>query len=135
MRNIVALIFSLAVMVLFANNVQAQKAKTEIASVKQSGEVIRFTVTSSKPLIFGNNRYILYIGDKEFTLSETPADENNKTITFLLREDEFKALNEGAVIYLSYGHLNMEGQDVAAYAQRSHKCWQLGNFRSGMLVK
>ncbi len=135
MRKIIALFFSMVVLVSYTNNLQAQKAKTEIASVKQSGEVVRFTVTSSKPLIFGNNRYVLYIGDKEFALSETPADENNKNISFLIGAGEFSSLKEGADVYVSYGHINMEEQDVAAHAQRSHKCWHLGKFSSSMLTK
>ncbi len=136
MRKIIALFFSMAVMVLYANNLTAQqKAAASITSVKKTDENIRFTFTSSKPLIFGDNRYVLYIGNKEFTKSEVPGDENNKTITFLLTQNEFSALNEGADIYVTYGHVNTEEQDMAAYAQKSHKCWALGKFSGSMLTK
>jgi hypothetical protein len=134
MKKIISLFFSMAVMVLYANNLIAQqKASATITSVQQKGENIWFTLTSSKPLIFGDNRYVLYIDGREFVTSETPADENNKVISFVLSANEFNSLKEGADIYLSYGHINTEEQDIVTYAQQSRKCWPLGNFSKAML--
>lgn len=137
MKKILFLVFSLFILTIGTNPIHAQsrlKATVTIASLKQTGDQVRFTIKSSRPLIFGNNEYVLYIGKKEFSLSEVPADDANKTITFLLNEADFKALEEGAPMYVTYGHVNTE-MDMVAYAQQSHKCWAIGTFNKALLTK
>jgi hypothetical protein len=135
MRKIAALFFTLAVILFAANNANAQKAKTEISSVKQKGETVRFTITSSKPLIFGSNRYILYIGERPFSRSDIPGDENNRIISFLINADEFNSLKEGANIYFSYGQINVGAHDMEDYVRQNRRCWSLGKFSKTMLKK
>lgn len=137
MKKILFLLFAFFVMAGNATNLNAQgrtKAAVTITSVKQSADQVRFTIKSSRPLIFGNNEYVLYIGKKEFSLSEVPQDDANKTITFLLNETDFKALEEGAPMYVTYGHVNTE-MDMVTYAQQSHKCWAIGTFNKALLTK
>ncbi|MCD6011052.1 MAG: hypothetical protein K0Q79_914 [Flavipsychrobacter sp.] len=134
MKKIIALFFSMAVMVLYANNLTAQqKPTTTVTSVAQKGENIWFTLTSSQPLIFGDNRYVLYIDGREFVKSNTPQDEDNKVVSFLLSADELNSLKEGSGIYLSYGHLKIEYQDMEALSQQSRRCWSVGKFTKAML--
>lgn len=109
------------------------KAKTEIATVKQKGEVVRFTVASSKPFIYGSNRYILYIGDKEFSRYEQTKKNGKGFLTFLIPVSDYKSLSEGAAMYLSYGHFNTDEQDMEAVAAKSHKCWAFGKFSHTLL--
>lgn len=51
---------------------------------------------------------MLYIGESEFTVSDVPGDEDNRTISFLIDRDEFNTLKEGENIYLSYGRIAVE---------------------------
>ena len=60
MKRIFTLIITAVLIMLSNSNLSAQeKAKTEITSVKQKDQTIRFTLTSSKPQIFADNRYVL----------------------------------------------------------------------------
>ncbi len=136
MRKILTLIVGAVLIVLSNGNLSAQeKAKTEITSVKQKDQTILFTLTSSKPLIFADNRYVLYVGKKAFVRSEVPGEENNRTISFLIGEQEFNTLNEGANMYLSYGDLDIESMDMEAYTAESIKCWSMGKFTKALLTK
>ena len=136
MKKLASLFFTITIILFFTGNSIAQeKAKMTITSVKQKGETVRFTITSSKILIFGGNRYVLYIGDQEFTMSDVPDDENNRIISFPLSMAEFRLLKEGAGIYLSYGRIDIEEHDMGAYARQNRKCWSLGKFSKTMLKK
>ncbi len=136
MREILTLIVGAVLIVLSNGNLSAQeKAKTEITSFKQKDHTILFTLTSSKPLIFADNRYVLYIGKTAFVRSEVPGVENNRTISFLITEQEFNSLSEGANMYFSYGDLDIDNMDIESYAAGSIKCWSMGKFSSALLTK
>src|ERR1700733_9363517 len=108
MRKIATLIFILFATCFFTGNVIAQeKATTEIVSVKQEGETVRLALQSSKPFIFGNNRYVLYVGTKEFFAHGEQSKENGKgQMTFVIPAQDFNNLKEGDGMYLSYGKVD-----------------------------
>ena len=138
MKNITTLLLSLVLIMPFSGKALAtEKAKTKIANVKQKGELVLFTLTSSKPFIFGGNKYYLHIGDKAFTRCEQSKSNGKGRITFLIPEGDFTALRDGASIYLTYGNPSVE--DGATYEELSKangaKCWSLGKFNRAMLSK
>lgn len=136
MRNLIALFFSLCVLLSFSGNAIAQeKAKTQVSSVKQKGETVRFTLVSSRPFIFGNNRYLLYIGGKEFKRNEQWKKSGKGYLSFFIPESDFGKLVEGSDIYLTYGSVNIEEADMEELAAKSRKCWSLGKFSKSMLTK
>lgn len=136
MKKIFTVIITVVVIMLSNSNLSAQeKAKTEITSVKQKDQTILFTLTSSKPLIFADNRYVLYIGKNAFVRSEVPGVENNRTISFFITEQEFNSLSEGANIYFSYGDIDVESRDMDVYSNESIKCWNMGKFAKALLTK
>lgn len=110
-----------------------EKAIVKISSVKQKGEEVRLAVSSSKPFIFGSNQYVLYIGGKEFTRTEESSEENKRIMSFLISRTEYRAIKEGAKMYLSYGRV--EDTDMEQYAKQSMKCWKLGKFSRKLLKK
>ncbi|MFI5195795.1 MAG: hypothetical protein ACHQD8_01780 [Chitinophagales bacterium] len=136
MRKIIIIFFSMAIMLFFSGYAIAQeKPKTETTSVKQKDETVRFSLTSSKPFIFGSNRYVLYIGNKEFTRNEQSHKNGKGYMTFLIPADDFNSLQEGAGIYLTYGQVNVEEADMNEMSKNSRRCWSLGQFSKNLLTK
>jgi len=137
MKKIAVIFFSLAALLFVATGqTQAQeKAITEITTVKQKGETILVTLTSSKPFIFANNRYALYIGEREFTKYDQKKENDKGILTFVIPADEYNIFRDGDNIYLSYGTINVAETDMEAYAKQSRRCWSLGKFSSSMLTK
>src|ERR1039457_5440086 len=133
MKKITALFFTLAIMLFFTGNTVAQeKAKTEITTVKQKGETVHFTLTSSKPFIFGNNRYVLYIGEKEFFRLEQSKKNGKGYMTFYIPIQDFNNLREGDGIYLSYGTVDTGDENLEEVA-KGCRCWSLGKFSKSLL--
>ena len=138
MKKITALFFSLAMLVSFTGSAIAQeKARTKIAHVRQKEQLVLFTLTSSKPFIFGSNKYYLYIGDHEFTRNEQSKSNGKGRMTFLIPTDDFNKLTDGASIYLTYGRLTSDGGMSMAEMSRENfvQCWSLGKFSKTMLGK
>jgi hypothetical protein len=136
MKKIFVLIISM-VMVFFAGKTNAQeKSIIKIASIKQAGEMVDFTLTSSKPFIFGGNRYMLFVGDKDFTRYEQSHHDGRGTITFFIPKEDFNNLKEGAAIYLSYGRVSKAGaQNMEETSKQSRRCWSLGKFSQKLQTK
>ena len=136
MRKIIITFFSIVIMLFFSGYVIAQdKPTTQISTVKQKGEIIRVSLTSSKPFIFGSNRYILYIGNKAFTRNEQSHKNGKGSMTFLIPADDFDRLPEGANIYITYGQVNVEEDDMVEMSKTSQRCWSLGKFSKNLLTK
>jgi hypothetical protein len=132
----ISILFSLLVALFFSVNIMAQeKAKTGVASVKQKGETVRFSLVSSKPFIFANNRYVLYLGEKAFYKNEQWEKKGKGYLTYFIPASEFKQVKEGAKMYLSYGDIDVTASDIEDYAKESRKCWSLGNFNKNLLKK
>jgi hypothetical protein len=110
---------------------QAKQA-VAVGTATQKGNTVRFTITSPKAFIFGSDRYVLHIGDKNIMRYEQARKDGKGTLTFLLTDTEFKALSAGDDMYLIYG-TPVDGQDLADKAQQSKRCWSLGKFDPAML--
>lgn len=124
------------VTLLFTGRVVAQqKPVTKIASVKQSGKTVSITLTSSKPFIFGGNRYMLYVGDKDFMLYTQSHDDGKNLLTFAVPAESYNSFKDGEDVYLTYGHIFRSGSDRAAIAKQNKRCWSLGKFSSTMTTK
>ncbi len=137
-KYIILLISSLLVLFSTINTNAQEKAKTKIAHVKLKNDKVRFTLTSSKPFIYASNRYILYIGDKEFSLYEQSSSNGKGTLTFLIPKTDFDILQDGKNVYLSYGEILKENtvQTLAELSKESYmKCWALGKFNKKLLSK
>jgi hypothetical protein len=135
MKKIILLSFALIITFFVSGNVNAQeKAQTKISSVTQKGETVRYSLTSSKPFIVGNNRYILRIGDKDFFRYEQSDNKGSGSITFLIPENDFNALAEGNSVYLTYGKAS-EDADMEGLAKKSPRCWLIGKFSKDILTK
>jgi hypothetical protein len=115
---------------------QAQeKAVTKVSVVQQKGETVRFSLTSSQPFIFASNRYMLYIGDKEFALNEQSVEHEKGLMTFLIPAADFKALRDGASIYLTYGQVDVTLTNMEEMANTTRRCWSLGKFSKDLLTR
>ena len=136
MRRFRALVFILALIGIFQENLIAQtKPVDKVASVKESGHNILFSITSTKPFVFGNNRYVLYIGRKEFKQYEQSKKNGRGLITFFIPVSDFKNLQDGEGMFLCYGSIEVEELDMDALAKQSRKCWALGKFKKSILTK
>jgi len=127
----------LALTIAFLNPLKSQaqsKAKIEISTIKQKGETVKVTVSSSKPFIFGSNKYILHIGDKICSHYEQTKKEGKGYLAFLVPSSEYKALTNGANIYLTYGHVD-EDANLEALSKQNARCWALGTFNKVPLTK
>ena len=105
--------------------------------MKRKGDLVQFSLTSSRPFIFGSNKYYLHVGDKEFTRAEQSKSNGKGRLTFLIPADDYRRLKEGAGVFLTYGNLGAD--DEQAYEELikecSTKCWSLGKFSKTMLTK
>ena len=138
MKSSISLFFSLVFLLSFSGYAIAQqKAVTSIAEVKEKDQLVSFTLTSSKPFIFANNRYILHIGSKEFYSSRQSFDNNGVgSMTFLIQDADFIALPEGEDIYLTYGKVSVDGKDMDAMTKSEYApFWSLGKFSKSLLTK
>ena len=138
MKKIATLLFCILLVMSVSHKAFAtEKPKTRISYVKQKGDLVRFSLTSSKPFIFGSNKYYLHIGDKEFTRAEQSKSNGKGRLTFLIPSTDFKALKDGNAIYLTYGDPGVA--DEAGFEELckagSPKCWSLGTFNKSMLSK
>ncbi len=137
MKTVAVLFFSL--FVLCSGSVRAtaqQKAVTSIASVKEQGQLINFMLTSSKPFIFGNNRYIMHVGDKVFYSDRQSFNNSIGSMSFLVSVSDFNTLQEGADIYLTYGRVSTDNKDIRAMNNADLiPFWSLGKFSKTLLTK
>ena len=137
MKNVSALIWGLTIMLSCSGSVFAQqKMAKNIASVKQDGEFVDFNLTSPKPFIFGNNRYILHIGSSDFYRNkQTINSDRTGSMTFLIPANDFDALKEGAAIYLTYGEPSTDNNDLEELSKADVPVWSLGKFSKTLLTK
>ena len=117
-----------------------EKAKTKISTVKQKGNEVVFTLTSSKRFIVGGNDYILFIGNKHFEENRNLSIDGKGIMTFIISKEDFGKLTDGDGIYLTYGHMTRdeehEGEEMAELCRQNNKrVWSLGKFSSKMLTK
>ncbi len=142
MRSKFLYILSLVVLLCATSAAYAlEKAKIKIANARQKGQTVSLTLSSSKPLRVGGNRYVLHIGAKDFVRSQQTKTKGKGTISFLIPIDEFNKLNDGEIMYMSYGNLMSEGelpteqQLTDLTNSPTEQCWSLGKFTKKILTK
>ena len=111
------------------------KAKTEITGAVQKEKTVEYTITSSKPFYVGGNVYVLHIGDQFFGHSRQYTNKGSGILTFLIPADEFKTLEDGKGVYLTYGHLYSDAEENMAELSNHEytTCWSLGKFSKAVL--
>ena len=139
MKRIAFLIIAVVTIGLSPGAVSAQRtAPAHMGKVTEAGNTIEFTLTSAKPFIFGNNRYVLHIGDKVFFRNRQSYDESTLegTLTFMIDKSDFNALESGKGIYLTYGYADENEQALEEFTKNNFPaCWALGKFSKDMLSK
>ncbi len=137
MKYIHTFILGFAFVCSFSGSVCAQeKIAKSIASVKENGEFINFSLTSPRPFIFGNNRYILHIGSNDFYRNKQSINSDRTgSMTFFIPAGEFNSLKEGAAIYLTYGQPSTDNNDLEELSKADVPCWSLGKFSKTLLRK
>ncbi len=137
MKNISKLFLGVAILLSVSGNVFAQqKIAKSIASVKEDGDFIYFSLTSPKPFIFGNNRYILHIGSTDFFRNKQSINRDRTgSMTFLIPVADFNMLKDGAAIYLTYGQPSTDNNDLEELSKADVPCWSLGKFSKTLLTK
>ncbi len=137
MKHKIVLLLGLVFILGLPMHVSAQeKAKTNVSLVKQKGNTVAITLTSSKPFRMGGNVYVLYIGNKDLSHSRQSVNKGKGTLTFSINTEDFNALQEGAGMYLTYGRIKEDGAPMEELSKlKSNKCWSLGKFNHSMLTK
>ena len=137
MKNVIALFFSIIILLPFSMKVVAQeRIKTKIAHVKQKKETVLFTLHSSKPFIFANNRYILHIGNNDFYRNTQFIKDGKGIMTFMIPVADFNSLQEGTDIYLTYGQPTTDNSELEELSKADYaRCWSLGKFSKTLLAK
>jgi hypothetical protein len=137
MKKLIILVFTFLSVFSFSTGAAAQeKSKTQLSSVKQKDATILFSLSSSQPFIFANNRYLLYIGNKEFHLQEqTNDDDGTGHMSFFVQPGDFDKLQEGSAMYLTYGAVDIENANMEELANYTRRCWSLGKFSKTLLTK
>ncbi len=137
MKRISVLILGITLVLSFSGKAFAQeKIVKSIATVKADGEFIDFTLTSPKPFIFGNNRYILHIGKTDFYRNKQSFDHDRRgSMTFFIPVADFNALQDSAAIYLTYGQPSTDNNDLEELSKADVPVWSLGKFSKTLLSK
>ena len=137
MKKIFTLFLGGMLALLCTGTVLAQtKAVTRIVSVKQKENDVNFNLSSSKPFIFGSNRYELHIGTSEFFRNTQSVKDGKGSMTFFIPAEAYNNLQEGSEIFLCYGHMAKGDKvNMEQLSKVSNKCWQLGKFSRKMLTK
>jgi hypothetical protein len=137
MKNRIVLFLGLCLLIFSAgDSVAQQKVRTELTSVKQKGKDIDFTITSSKPFIFGSNRYVFHVADKKFFLHRQFKENGKGVMVFFVPADDFEGLREGAGMFLTYGDgANNEHDLEHANKMNPVRCASLGKFSKQLLTK
>jgi len=113
-------------------------ASASLAAVIEKGNTVEFTLTSSRPFVFGNNRYVLHIGDKVFFRNRQSYDETTLvgSLTFMVDKNDFNALQNGKGIYLTYGYAEETEQALEEFTKNKFPgSWSLGKFSKDILSK
>lgn len=124
----------LLTILLSTHAISQETAKTEITSFKRIGQRYEVTVTSNKKFYVGGNVHVLNIGTQKIKYSKIDPS-NGKSITFLLTEADYTALENGNDIWMTYGEKTKEKvlaeTDIKKMCEASpNTCWYLGKFDS-----
>lgn len=135
MKNLFAVLFILfSIITCFAQNAEI----TISESLIQEDE-LQLTFHSSKPIIVGDNMYILHIGNNSFTYSREKNNEQEGWLTFFIPLQEFNALHDGDLIWITYGN-NLKNETpvnlISEYAKYYPSlCNIIGDLNKSELLK
>ncbi len=138
MKRILQLLMLSVVMGVTVPDALAQeKQKAKIAQIKQENDKVTVTVTSSKEFYVGGNVHVLYMGDKSYSLYDQQNEDGKGILKFYVPSEEFKAIKDGARVYMSYGELVLEeGEKVEDVCKENFcPCWSLGKLNKKQLKK
>lgn len=138
MKRILKLLMLLVVMgVALQPTIAQEKQKAKIGQIKQENDKVTISVTSSKEFYMGGNVHILYLGDKSYSLYDQHNEDGKGKLKFYVPIEEFKAIKDGARVYMSYGELVLEeGESVEDVCKENFcPCWSLGKLNKKQLKK
>lgn len=104
--SLASLLFFIAIV--FSQNellAQTTSANVQIVSITENADNIEILIQSDQHFIIGNNRYVLYIGEKYFLRNIHPDGDETKLIFFIPLND-YQLLHAGDEVVLSYGNYN-----------------------------
>lgn len=136
MKNTFLLFFTLVFVCFSPKPASAQeKQKATVSLIRQNGNTVTVTITSSEEFYIGGNTHILHIGNKHYDRNEQNNVDGKGILKFFIPANEFKVLKNGTKMYLTYGELDMENeQEIEAYSkERESRCWALGKLNKKML--
>jgi hypothetical protein len=138
MKRILQLLMLSVVMGVTVQDAVAQeKQKAKIGQIKQENDKVTVTVTSAKEFYVGGNVHVLYMGDKSYSLYDQQNEDGKGILKFYVPSEEFKAIKDGARVYMSYGELVLEeGEKVEDVCKENFcPCWSLGKLNKKQLKK
>lgn len=105
-----------------------EKQKARIGLIRQNGNTVTLTVTSSTEFYMGGNKHMLYIGTKKYDLYDQNNIDGHGMLKFFLPTADYKAMKNGTPVYLSYGELEVDNEQQLAEMSKDAdtKCWYLG---------
>ncbi len=138
MKRILQLLMLSVVMGVTVQDAMSQdKQKAKIGQIKQENDKVTVTVTSSKEFYVGGNVHVLYLGDKSYSLYDQQNEDGKGILKFYVPSEEFRAIKDGARVYMSYGELVLEeGEKVEDVCKENFcPCWSLGKLNKKQLKK
>lgn len=119
----------------FYDTTAQQKQTARISAIKQKEDMVLITVSSSKEFYMGNNKHILYIGNRYYDLYDQENADGKGNLKFFIPVKEYKAMTTGTPVYLSYGELTVEeGQSIEDMCKQNFcPCWSVGKLNKKML--
>ncbi len=83
-------------------NAQSTPTHVQIVSISENDGNVEIRIQSDAHFIIGDNRYMLYVGEKSFMRSTHPGGDETK-ITFFIPVQEYRMLHADEEVVLSYG--------------------------------
>ncbi|MDD5571874.1 MAG: hypothetical protein PHD97_12060 [Bacteroidales bacterium] len=123
---------------LFYSFTNAQTNTATITAIHQNDSIIEITITTPTHFHQGANPYVLYIGDKYFSMSKEPKNGEGRNLVFFVPLSEYNELADGSTATLVYGFYNENapsgnGDNVSREFIGPH--WQLGKLNKTILNK
>ena len=105
-----------------------------LTSISVVEEKIELTFQSDQQFFIGDNRYVLHIGAQHFLMCKHPGGDESK-LTYILSEEEFSSVQDGAQITLVYGYYfsntQIDGEGPVTEFIGMH--WKIGSMNKTLL--
>jgi hypothetical protein len=112
-----------------------EKQTAKVSRLQQDGDMVYLTITSPNEFYVGGNVHMLFIGSKHFIRNEQNNIEGKGILKYFIPANEYKALEDGSAIFLTYGDMGTEdAQELEALSKEDYTpCWSLGKLNKKML--